>query len=290
VACSLFAVSIGWCTQSNLSSCSFEIQVCCNNECVFGSGCLGRFCSRDSDCAVSEICCINECVFGSDCLGHYCSTDSDCGLLFLCCNHFCISGSSCIGQVCSDNSDCATSESSLSCCSGRCRSDCLGYSCSSDTDCGFYEYCCDGKCSYDSVCYDPTAVIIGSVCGVLIFSCLLSMCFYYACRRRRVHHGRVIVGQRVTTATVRTTRTTPQPYPPYVGQIPPPYQQGYQYYPPPQYEQHQTAVPPPYNPGTTATNDQPPPYSAATQGRSGGVYNPKPSYGAIQTPSAPPPV
>ena len=29
VACSLFAVSIGWCTQSNLSSCSFEIQVCC---------------------------------------------------------------------------------------------------------------------------------------------------------------------------------------------------------------------------------------------------------------------
>lgn len=34
VACSLFAVSIGWCTQSNLSSCSFEIQVCCNNECV----------------------------------------------------------------------------------------------------------------------------------------------------------------------------------------------------------------------------------------------------------------
>ena len=35
VACSLFAVSFGWCTQSNSSSCSFEIQVCCNNECFF---------------------------------------------------------------------------------------------------------------------------------------------------------------------------------------------------------------------------------------------------------------
>ena len=230
VSSSLFAVSYGWCSQYDSSSCSaFEV----------------------------------------------------------CCNHFCISGSSCIGQVCSDNFDCATSES---CCGGQCRFECSGYSCSSDTDCGVAESCCDGKCSYDSVCYDPTAVIIGSVCGVLIFACLLSMCFYCACRRRRVHHGRVIVGQRVTTATVRTTTTTPQPYPPYVGQIPPPYQQGYQYYPPPQYEQHQTAVPPPYNPGTTATNDQPPPYSAATQGRSGGVYTPKPSYGAIQTPSAPPPV
>ena len=218
----------------------------------------------------------------------WCSQDdsSSCSSREVCCNHLCISGSSCFGFVCSVDSDCAISES---CCSGRCRPICFGYSCSSDRDCGSAA-CCDGKCSFDSDCDTPTAVIIGSVCGVLIFACLLSMCVYCACRRRRVHHGRVIVGQRVTTATVRTTRTTAQPYPPYVGQIPPPYQQGYQYYPPPQYEQHQTAVPPPYNPGTTATNDQPPPYSAATQGRSGGVYTPKPSYGAIQTPSAPPPV
>ena len=77
VACSLFAVSIGWCTQSNLSSCSFEIQVCCNNECVFGSGCLGGFCSMDSDCAVSESCCESRCR--SDCLGYLYFTESDRG-------------------------------------------------------------------------------------------------------------------------------------------------------------------------------------------------------------------
>ena len=77
VACSLFAVSIGWCTQSNSSSCSFEIQVCCNNECFFGSGCLGRFCSVDSDCAVSESCCDSRCR--SDCLGYIYFTESDRG-------------------------------------------------------------------------------------------------------------------------------------------------------------------------------------------------------------------
>ena len=77
VACSLFAVSIGWCTQSNLSSCSFEIQVCCNNESVFGSGCLGGFCSMDSDCAVSESCCESRCR--SDCLGYLYFTESDRG-------------------------------------------------------------------------------------------------------------------------------------------------------------------------------------------------------------------
>lgn len=82
----------------------------------------------------------------------------------------------------------------------------------------------------------------------------------------------MVVGQRVPNTTVRTTtRTVPLPNPPYVGQIPPPYHQGYQHYPPPQYEQHQTAMPPPlYNPGTTVENEQPPPYSAATQDRSGG--------------------
>lgn len=77
VACSLFAVSIGWCTQSNLSSCSFEIQICCNNECVFGSGCLGGFCSMDSDCAVSESCCESRCR--SDCFGYLYFTESDRG-------------------------------------------------------------------------------------------------------------------------------------------------------------------------------------------------------------------
>ena len=219
------------------------------------------WCSRGSySCDVDYVCCRNECVLGSDCYDQDCILDSDCSFGESCCNSQCKNTYDCIGQPCSVNSDCRSNE-----------------------------YCCDGTCTIYS-CYNPTPVIVGSILGTSFIVCVFSVCIYYGCRRRRVQHGRVIVGQRVTTATVRTTRTTTQPYPPYVGQIPPPYQQGYQYYPPPQYEQHQTAIPPPYNPGTTAANDQPPPYSAATQVRSGGVYTPKTSYGAVQTASAPSPV
>ena len=229
------------------------------------------WCTQGSySCDAGYVCCSNKCVLGSNCYDRYCTFDYDCSVGESCCNSQCKNGYNCIGQSCSVNSDCGHG--------------------------GSFEYCCDGICSYDScdtgydAADDGPAVILGSVFGTIFIFSVFSVCIYYGCRRRRVHHGRVIVGQRVTTATVRTTTTTPQPYPPYVGQIPPPYQQGYQYYPPPQYEQHQTAVPPPYNPGTTATNDKPPPYSAATQRRSGGVYTPKPSYGAVQTASAPPPV
>ena len=206
----------------------------------------GRCSQYDSNsCKTGQVCCKNECVFGSDCLDHYCCTDSDCGLLF--------------------------------CCTSRCRRSC-SYSCSTDSDCEFSDICCYGTCLLDSACssngYDYTAVTVGGACaGLLIFTCLVSMCFYYKCRRRQTQYRRMFVGQSVSNTTITITRTVPQPNynPPYVGQIPPPYQQGCQYYPPPQYEQHQTAIPPPlYNLETTATNDQPPPYSAATQDRSGG--------------------
>ena len=219
----------------------------------------GTWCSSYQTCATGHVCCNSVCVYGTNCLGQYCTFDSDCSSGERCCNSNCHYGS-----------------------------DCIGASCSTDTDCGSFEYCCDGSCSYNSDCYyDPTGVILGSLFGAVIFICLVSLCIFYACRRRQttVRPGRVIVGQRVTTVT--TTRTVPQSHPPYPGQMPPSYQQSYPYQPLPQYEQHQAAAPPPYNPGTTRGSEQPPPYSATTQGNSGGVYAPQTSYGAVQTPSAP---
>ena len=223
----------------------------------------------------------------------YCTQYSDdCSINYVCCNNECVFGSDCLGQACSSDSDCAVVES---CCSSYCRSDCAGYSCSMDSDCGSFGSCCDGTCSsgYDD-CYsdddddNTTVVVLGSIFGTIFFSCMISMCAY-ACRRRRiVRPGRVIVGQRVTTTTITTTRRVPQANPPYPRQMPPSYQQGYPYHPPPQYEPHQAAAPPPYYPGTTRGSEQPPPYSATTQGKSVGVYAPQTTYGAVQTPSAPP--
>ena len=226
LSCSLGATSNGWCTGNNACSLS---NVCCNNECVYGSNCIGRYCTLDSDCSSYESCCNNQCKSGFDC---------------------------------------------------------LGFSCSIDSDCGSWESCCFGKCqhSYED-CYDSTVVIMSSIFGSLLLIFLISMCFIIARRcRRRIHRGRVIVGRRVTPTTT-ITRCSTQSNPPFTGQVPPSYQQVYPYYPPTQYGQPQTFNPPPYSPGTMAGGDQPPPYSTASQERSGGVTAPKRSYGTI--PSAP---
>ena len=214
--------------------------------------------------------------------GTWCSSYQTCATGYVCCNNVCDYGN-CLGQYCILDSDCSSDES---CCNRKCHygSNCIGVSCSTDGDCKSYENCCYGLCS-NSDCYsyyDPTPVIVGSIFGATIFICLFSMCIFCACRRRQttVRPGRVIVEQRVTTVT--TTRTVPQSNPHYPGQMPPSYQQGYPYQPLPQYEQHQAAAPPPYNPGTTRRCEQPPPYSATTQGKLGGVYAPQTSYGAVQ--------
>ena len=206
------------------------------------------WCSRySSSCDSNQVCCHDQCVTGSDCHNLHCQTDSDCS-------------------------------SGESCCSSQCKgryNGCDGFSCRSRSDCSNFEHCCDGICQDDYCDYSdtPPPVIIGSVCGTLILFCLISMCIFFACRRRRsiVRPGRVIVGRRVTSVT--TTRHIPQANPPYTGQVPLPYQQGYPYYPPPQYQQHQTAAPPPYNPGVTGPSQPPPPYNP--------VYAPQKTYGAV---------
>ena len=91
---------------------------------------------------------------------------SSCDFNQVCCQHQCITGSDCNNLYCQDNNDCSNGET---CCSNQCKSgyDCNGFSCNLNSDCSDFEYCCDGFCDVDS-CDDPTPVIIGSVCGMLI--------------------------------------------------------------------------------------------------------------------------
>ncbi|XP_078342805.1 uncharacterized protein LOC144628559 [Oculina patagonica] len=224
-------------------------------------------CTFKSDCEENQVCCNYGCVDGSNCIGQCCSSDSDCSSWETCCSHSCVVASSCFGRYCSSDSDCSGSES---CCSSVCidELDCSGYSCSKDSDCGNKaKHCCDGQCS-NKGCHD-TAATIGIIIGVI---CLISMCI--------VAIGRCLrSGQRGTATTVPTTGAI-QSNPPHQGQVPPSdsYQQGYPHHPPQQ--QHTTNLPP-HNPEVTTASEQPPPYTAAPQGVSGGVYAPKPSYGAI---------
>ena len=214
-------------------------------------------CTDKGDCEVNQVCCDGECVYGSSCVGRYCSSDFDCpGVAESCCSRKC-----------------------------RYRSDCLGLSCFSSSDCGDIGSCCHGTCQneYDSCFNFTAAVIASSVIGSLLFICMISMCIFFARRRRRTVQGRVVA------TTANNTRYSIQGNPPYYGQAPPSYsyQQGHPYYSFPQYEQQQHAAnPPPYNPETVAGSEQPPPYSAETQEATGGVNAPKPSYGTIT--SAPP--
>lgn len=220
-----------------------------------------------------------------------CTSGGNCNVTQVCCDGQCVSSSSCVGRYCSSDFDCPGVQS---CCSRKCRyrSDCIGLSCFSSSDCGDnFESCCHGTCQdVNDICVNVVAAVIASsVIGSILFICMISMCIFFARRRKRTVQGRVIGGPSVTATTANNTRYATQGNPPYHGQAPPSYsyQQGHPYYPFPQSEQQQQAAnPPPYNPETVAVSEQPPPYSAEQQEATGGVYVPKPSYGSI--PSAPP--
>ncbi|KAJ7388834.1 hypothetical protein OS493_035392 [Desmophyllum pertusum] len=212
-----------------------------------------------------------------------CTDSSDCGSTQLCCNKDCVYGSSCLGHDCTFDTECSSGES---CCSEKCIKgpNCVGYSCSSESDCdgtGAHQnkvVCCDGTCTKHDDCYGgTTATIVGPIVG-FVFICMV-WCICYACRSRRRGYGeiesRIITEHReIATTTTTTTRCATQSNPLYPGQVLPSYQQGYPHFP-------LTAISPPHNPGTMAATQQPPPDTAATQGGSGGVYAPKPSYGAV---------
>lgn len=46
--CLLGVISNGWCISN--SGCMSLNNVCCNNECVYGLNCIGRYCIIDVDC------------------------------------------------------------------------------------------------------------------------------------------------------------------------------------------------------------------------------------------------
>ena len=234
-ASSLLKVSEGWCNDCE------DDQVCCNFECIYGSSCLGLYCTtgRDSTgCSLGESCCNNVCVNVSNCLGQSCIYSTECGVGETCCNGKCISGYDCSGQPCWTDDDCGST------------------------------YCCGGTCGYNDCNADNTLwVVLGLTCGSVLIVIVISIfvrCIYG--RGVRPAYGSVIVGHRVVPATNA----------PYLGQSPPSYQQGYSYYPPPQYEQY-----PAYNEGTTKSSEPPPPYRTAAEGRSGGVSATPNNYGAV---------
>ena len=85
-------------------------QVCCDDDCVDGSSCVGHVCFFDSNCAWGESCCgaPGICVLGSNCLGQACTPDGTGGKICSggesCCSRKCINGSVCIGSSCSKDS------------------------------------------------------------------------------------------------------------------------------------------------------------------------------------------
>ncbi|KAL9972168.1 hypothetical protein ACROYT_G018423 [Oculina patagonica] len=274
VAFSLVAVSDG-CSLKN--DCKVN-QACCNHGCIYASSCVGQYCFFDSGCSSGETCCTNECVYGSSCVNRSCSYKSDCASGESCCNSKCVYSSSCVGQSCSSASDCSRIES---CCNSECKDGyhCVGSSCSLNSDCASGETCCNGKCQHGhDYCFNSTAAVI--VCAVIGSLVLISICSFYVRRRQRaLSYGRMIeVETAVTTATVTTTGANIQSNPPLPGQEIPP---SYPYHPPLELHferQQHTTNPPLYHPGTMAASEQPPPYTEAPKGGSGGVHAPSPSF------------
>ena len=270
-----FAVIFGWCNR--YSSYCDSYQVCCRNQCVYGSNCLYQSCSMDSDCSVNEACCSDKCRAGSDCIGQSCSKESDCSVNEACCSGKCHAGYGCLGKACSKKSDCSVGES---CCRNVCKYDydCSGYLCSSSNDCSIGQDCCDGVCDY---CVDQTAVIVGAVVGSLGALFLLLMFIYCCNRRARLGcPGRVVIGRPVTTTVAATTHTAIHA-PPQVYQQG--YQQGYPYQSLPQYAQYQNAAPPPYSGGMATGCVLPPPYNPETQEKEDGGCTSHPTCGAVQS-------
>ena len=148
----------------------------------------------------------------------------------VCCNNKCVLGSDCLNQPCTSRFDCSVGQS---CCSHKCRNsiDCKGYFCSTDSDCGSLDLsCCRGTCKHGEPCApDPTAVIVGSVIGMIVFIFMLSAFIFFSCRQRQTiaRHGGVLAA-----TTITTTRGVSQANEPYPSQMTPSYQQAYLYYPP----------------------------------------------------------
>ena len=214
-----FSVIFGWCDRYS-SDCDYD-QVCCRNQCVYGSNCLYQSCSMDSDCSVNEACCSGQCRAGSDCNGQSCSKKSDCSAYEACCSGKCRPGSDCSGQFCSKKSDCSVGES---CCNSVCKHshDCSGYFCFSSNDCSVGQKCCVSTCtSYH--CDDPTAAIAIAVVSSLVGLFLVFMLIYFCNRPARLGRPSTLEMERQVATTVASTTQSAIHSSPHADQ------QGYSY-------------------------------------------------------------
>ena len=304
------------CSCKNDKQCSAG-ESCCSSTCVNATNCLGRRCKTDRDCfqltpyhprrrresccggvciesylkesslgcycpnhgfcfTGVESCCANTCVNGSSCVGFSCNDESPkCAHGETCCsNNFkcvIVNGTDCLDQSCQDDADCGFFEN---CCEGKCSRICIGKdpqvnydpskkSCESDKDCTKkgYGYCCNGQCSNHSVCFTPLITTITVIVSLGVFIFLIATCVKLCCRLKR----RIL---RETLLLRSEDITTEQALDSQLFPLLPPYQPDD--YAPPEYEQQQTDINTSYYPQTIEGHEPPPPYSAEFQGESGG--------------------
>lgn len=230
-----------FCPSSKLVCVSFVVLVWSSLFTVVDAFCYPA-------CGSGQICCGDECFFGSSCLGLYCNNyyDSVCSSGESCCQNSCVNGSSCQGQSCWSNSDCSFGET---CCNGKCEDGigCIGHSCFEDSDCGSGENCCDKTCQYDD-CPGVSVLAVSAIVGSIFVLFVIAIAALVSYRLNINRPRRVLLGQTVAQAYQSQ------------GQTPPPYQQFYPYYPPPKYEQYPpteaSETPPPYNAAPQGTSER----------------------------------
>ena len=168
----------------NCSSCYYNSncktgEKCCgpsseegtNSKCSIS--CLGKLCSRYSQCNYLQSCCAGVCKYGCS----TCSKDSECSSGEVCCGlHLHDRGDcakSCV-NTCEYDSHCPSGEF---CCGGIrfqlgiCASSCIGKTCKYDGHCGAGEYCCgDGICAASCIGKSCSSTFINK-CGPGAFCC-----------------------------------------------------------------------------------------------------------------------
>lgn len=158
VSLNIISASLDVRNETSLCEDCRESQVCCYNDCHWGSNCLGRGCEHDEHCSDGEMCCTSVCVVkhGTSRLGCYCQHSGQCAIGEICCDWGCVSNdSSCDGlrsRSCLRDEHCYYDEI---CCNRYCvkgRTNRLGCHCENDENCSKGLLCCGISCVNVSRC------------------------------------------------------------------------------------------------------------------------------------------
>ena len=152
VSLNIISASLDARNETRLCEDCRESQVCCHNDCHWGSNCLGRDCKHDEHCSDGEMCCRDVCVIknGTSRLGCYCEHSGQCAIGEICCDWECVSNdSSCDGlrlRNCLRDEHCSYDEI---CCGKNCvkgMTNKLGCHCENDESCSKGLFCCGFFC------------------------------------------------------------------------------------------------------------------------------------------------